>query len=100
EKDEVTWGKSELKVIFLPGHSPGHIGLYDPEQKILISGDVLFDGSIGRTDLPGGDMDTLIESIQQKLYKLPDDVIVYSGHGNPTTIGKEKISNPFCGLDS
>lgn len=100
EKDEVTWGKSELKVIFLPGHSPGHIGLYNPEQKILISGDVLFDGSIGRTDLPGGDMDTLIESIQQKLFILPDDVIVYSGHGNPTTIGKEKKSNPFCGLDS
>ncbi len=100
EKDEITWGKSELKVIFLPGHSPGHIGLYCPEQKILISGDVLFEGSIGRTDLPGGDMDTLIESIQQKLFILPDDVIVYSGHGNSTTIGKEKISNPFCGLSS
>lgn len=100
ENDEVTWGKSELKVIFLPGHSPGHIGLYNPEQKILISGDVLFDGSIGRTDLPGGDLDTLIESIQQKLFILPDDVTVYSGHGNPTTIGKEKKSNPFCGVGS
>ncbi|GAB1445892.1 MBL fold metallo-hydrolase [Flammeovirgaceae bacterium] len=100
EKDEVTWGKSQLKVIFLPGHSSGHIGLYNLEQKILISGDVLFDGSIGRTDLPGGDMDTLIDSIQQKLFILPDDVIVYSGHGDPTTIGKEKISNPFCALSS
>lgn len=98
EKDDVTWGDSELKVIFLPGHSPGHIGLYNAEQKILISGDVLFDGSVGRTDLPGGDMDTLIESIQKKLFVLPDDVTVYSGHGETTTIGKEKISNPFCGL--
>jgi len=60
---------------------------------------VLFDGSIGRTDLPGGDMDTLIESIQQKLFILPDEVKVYSGHGGTTTLGVEKVSNPFCALD-
>lgn len=100
EKDKVTWGKSEFDVIFLPGHSPGHIGFYNPDQKVLISGDVLFEGSVGRTDLPGGDMDTLIESIQEKLFILPDEVTVYSGHGNTTTLGEEKISNPFCALDN
>lgn len=100
EKDQVTWGKSQFDVLFLPGHSPGHLGFYNPDQKILISGDVLFEGSIGRTDLPGGDMDTLIESIQQKLFILPDEVIVYSGHGDTTSIGVEKVSNPFCALSS
>lgn len=100
ENDEVTWGNSSLDVLFLPGHSPGHIGLYHAEQKILISGDVLFEGSIGRTDLPGGDMDTLIDSIQQKLFILPDDVTVYCGHGPTTTIGVEKVSNPFCAIDT
>lgn len=100
ENNKVTWGKSELDVLFLPGHSPGHIGLYNPDQKILIGGDVLFEGSIGRTDLPGGDMDTLIDSIQQKLFILPDEVTVYSGHGNTTTLGEEKVSNPFCALDN
>lgn len=100
ERDEVTWGTSLLDVLHLPGHSPGHIGFYNAEQKFLISGDVLFEGSIGRTDLPGGDMDILIDSIQQKLFILPDDVIVYSGHGNTTTLGEEKVSNPFCALNS
>ncbi|HEY5692468.1 MAG TPA: MBL fold metallo-hydrolase [Cyclobacteriaceae bacterium] len=100
EKNEVTWGNSQFDVLFLPGHSPGHLGFYNPEQKILISGDVLFKDSIGRTDLPGGDMDTLIESIQQKLFILPDEVIVYSGHGDPTTIGIEKVTNPFCALST
>ena len=100
ENDEVTWGKSSLDVLFLPGHSPGHIGLYHAEQKLLISGDVLFEGSVGRTDLPGGDMDTLIDSIQQKLFILPDDVTVYCGHGATTIIGVEKVSNPFCALNT
>jgi len=100
ENDEVTFGNSQFDVLFLPGHSPGHIGLYNADQKILISGDVLFEGSIGRTDLPGGDMDTLIDSIQQKLFILPDDVTVYCGHGNTTKIGEEKVSNPFCALNS
>lgn len=100
EKDEVTWGKSQFDILHLPGHSPGHLGFYNAEQKILISGDVLFEGSIGRTDLPGGDMDTLIESIHQKLFVLPDDVTVYCGHGDTTSIGVEKVSNPFCALNS
>lgn len=94
--DKIEFGASSFEVIFLPGHSPGHVGFYHAGEKILLSGDVLFNGSIGRTDLPGGDFNTLIESIHQKLFVLPDDVVVYSGHGTPTTIGKEKVSNPFC----
>jgi hydroxyacylglutathione hydrolase len=96
--DVITWGKSRLDVIFLPGHSPGHLGFYSATQKILLSGDVLFDGSVGRTDLPGGDMDTLIQSIHSRLFVLPDEVVVHSGHGGETTLGKEKMSNPFCSL--
>jgi len=99
ERDEVTFGESKMNILFLPGHSPGHLGFYNQEEKILISGDVLFHGSIGRTDLPGGDMNTLISSIQQKLFALPDDVVVYSGHGPTTTIGEEKRSNPFCAIE-
>lgn len=98
EGDEVTFGKSKFSVLFLPGHAPGHIGFYNPSEKILISGDVLFRGSVGRTDLPGGNHETLINSIHQKLFVLPDDVVVYPGHGPTTTLGEEKISNPFCAL--
>ncbi|MDQ3143113.1 MAG: MBL fold metallo-hydrolase [Bacteroidota bacterium] len=90
ELDELTF-----EIIFTPGHSPGSICFYNKEANSLISGDVLFDGSIGRTDLPGGNYETLISSIQDKLMTLPDDTIVYSGHGPTTTIGKERISNPF-----
>lgn len=100
EGDDVTWGKSQLSVLFLPGHSPGHIALYNDEQRFVVAGDVLFQGSVGRTDLPGGDHDTLINSIQQKLFLLPDDVIVYCGHGPQTTLGEEKVSNPFCSIAS
>lgn len=100
ETDEITWGNSRLQILYLPGHAPGHLGFYNPTEKFIISGDVLFDGSIGRTDLPGGDMDTLIQSIQQNLFALPDDVIVYPGHGPETTIGKEKVSNPFCAISN
>lgn len=98
EGDALAWGKSEFKILFLPGHAPGHIGFYNASQKILISGDVLFQHSIGRTDLPGGDFNTLINSIRQKLFVLPDDVVVYCGHGRETTIGEEKMNNPYCGL--
>jgi glyoxylase-like metal-dependent hydrolase (beta-lactamase superfamily II) len=100
EHDEFRWGGSSFKVLFLPGHSPGHIAFYHAEQKILLGGDVLFQGSVGRTDLPGGDHATLIDSIQQKLFLLPDDVVVYCGHGPETTLGEEKMSNPFCALPS
>jgi len=97
--DSLAWGTSEFKILFLPGHAPGHIGFYNASQKILISGDVLFQHSIGRTDLPGGDFDTLINSIQKKLFVLPDEVVVYCGHGPETTLGEEKINNPYCGLN-
>ena len=95
EGDKVKFGNAELDVIFAPGHSAGHIVFVDTEQKFIIGGDVLFYGSIGRTDLPGGDYDTLINSIKTKLLPLADDFKVYSGHGQPTTIGFERENNPF-----
>jgi hydroxyacylglutathione hydrolase len=95
EKDTITFGNTKWNILFLPGHSPGHIGFYDGKEQILFSGDVLFQHSIGRTDLPGGNFDTLIKSIHQNLFSLPDKVVVYCGHGPSTTIGEEKISNPF-----
>jgi glyoxylase-like metal-dependent hydrolase (beta-lactamase superfamily II) len=98
EGDILKFGNTTFKILFLPGHAPGHVGFYNEEAKIILSGDVLFESSIGRTDLPGGNFETLIQSIQQKLFLLPDEVIVYPGHGMPTTIGKEKVSNPFCSL--
>jgi len=85
----------EIQVILAPGHSPGSICFYMPEQGDLIGGDVLFRGSIGRTDLPGGDTETLLTSIREKLWVLPDETVVYSGHGIKTTIGYEKRNNPF-----
>ncbi len=91
----VMLGEDELKVLFTPGHSPGHICFYCEAQQFIIGGDVLFKGSIGRTDLPGGDHDTLLHSIRQQLFTLPDEVVVYPGHGAPTTIGFEKKNNPF-----
>ncbi len=93
ENDLLEFGNTQLKVLFTPGHSPASISLYT--KGILIGGDVLFDNSIGRTDLPGGDHATLIKSIKEKLFVLPDDTIVYCGHGPETNIGKEKQFNPF-----
>jgi hydroxyacylglutathione hydrolase len=95
EGDIVKLGDDELEVLFTPGHSPGSICFYCRAQQFIISGDVLFRLSIGRTDLPGGDFDTLITSIREQLFTLPDEVIVYPGHGEPTTIGFEKKNNPF-----
>lgn len=92
---EIFLGKDKLEVLFTPGHSPGSISLYAAAERWIVAGDVLFEGSIGRTDLPGGDYNTLQQSIQQQLYTLPDDITVYAGHGNPTTIGQEKKSNAF-----
>jgi hydroxyacylglutathione hydrolase len=97
EGDIVHLGHEEFKVIFAPGHSPGSICFYSEKHKILWGGDVLFRESIGRTDLPGGDFDTLAHHIRTKLFVLPDEVTVYSGHGVPTTIGHEKKHNPFLG---
>lgn len=98
EGKDVLVGKTQLQVLFVPGHSPGHVAFYEPAQKILIGGDVLFYRSVGRTDLPGGNPDTLLASIHQKLFTLPDDVTVYPGHGPTTTLGEEKVSNPFCAI--
>lgn len=98
EGDVVTFGNQQLSVLFVPGHSPGHIALYHPLTKTLLGGDVLFENSIGRTDLPGGNFDTLIRSIHTKFFTLPDDVTVYCGHGPETTIGFEKRTNPFCAI--
>jgi glyoxylase-like metal-dependent hydrolase (beta-lactamase superfamily II) len=97
EGDSIFLGEDKLEVIEAPGHSPGSICFYCREQNFIISGDVLFESSIGRTDLPGGDYETLLNSIKQKLFVLPDDVIVYNGHGPQTTIGREKKYNPFVG---
>ena len=96
--DQVTFGNTTLDVLFTPGHSPASISFYNKEEGIIIAGDVLFQGSIGRTDLPGGDFKTLEESIKQKFYVLPDEVVVYPGHGPSTTLGIEKKTNPFVRL--
>jgi len=88
-------GEDQLEVLFVPGHCPGHIALYNPECGFVIAGDVLFQRSIGRTDLPGGDMSTLLASIKDVLFALPDGTLVYCGHGPTTTIGEEKRGNPF-----
>lgn len=95
EGDKITLGKYEFDCLLTPGHSPGSISFYNKENKLLISGDVLFYGSIGRSDLPMGDHETLINSIKGKLLVLEDDVKVYSGHGPATTIGFERTNNPF-----
>ncbi len=93
--DTISFGDDKLEVIHAPGHSPGSICFYCEEQKFIIGGDVLFNNSIGRTDLPGGSHTDLIKSIKEKLFALPDDVLVYSGHGPETSIGYEKRNNPF-----
>lgn len=97
-KDVVAFGEQKLQILFVPGHSPGHIAFYDEASKILVGGDVLFENSIGRTDLPGGNFNTLINSIHEKFFTLPDDVTVYCGHGEETSIGFEKRTNPFCAI--
>jgi glyoxylase-like metal-dependent hydrolase (beta-lactamase superfamily II) len=95
EGDVVKLGDGEMQVIFLPGHSAGSIAFYSKQQEFIVAGDVIFKQSIGRTDLPGGDFDTLMHSIKEKLFLLPDSTKIYAGHGFETTIGEEKISNPF-----
>jgi len=96
--DIVQFGNTSLKTLFTPGHSPGHLCFYSEKDEFLIGGDVLFNLSIGRTDLPGGDYDTLEKSIKTKLYTLPDNTTVYPGHGTHTTIGFEKKHNPFVNM--
>ena len=95
EGDIIKFGNSSLHTLHTPGHSPGSISYYNLEDKFIIGGDVLFYGSIGRTDLPLGHHETLIKSIKEKLFPLGDDMKVYSGHGMPTSIGFERMNNPF-----
>jgi hydroxyacylglutathione hydrolase len=86
---------ARLQVLWVPGHTPGHVAFYWAEAHSVFTGDALFAGSIGRTDLPGGDYDQLMASLRTSLLTLPDDTVVYPGHGPSTTIGEEKQSNPF-----
>lgn len=95
EGDVLSFGEIKLEVLFTPGHSPGHISFFHRESKQLFSGDVLFQGSIGRVDLPGGSYPVLMDNIINKVLPLGDDVVVYCGHGPYTTIGRERLSNPF-----
>jgi len=98
EGNSLSFGNSTLDIIYVPGHAPGHVAFVSKSDKFCIGGDVLFRGSIGRTDLPGGDFDTLIRSIHEQMFVLPDNTTVYCGHGPTTTIGEEKVSNPFCAI--
>ena len=93
--EEIKFGNSTLETIYAPGHSAGHVAFVNKDENICIGGDILFNGSIGRVDLPGGDYDTLISSIKNKLFVLSDSMVVYPGHGPTTTIREEKASNPF-----
>ena len=95
ENDRIRIGEDLLSIILAPGHSPAHLCIYSPDQHFLIGGDVLFRNSIGRTDLPGGNHEQLLQSIKNTIYTLPDETIVYAGHGPNTTVGHEKNTNPF-----
>ena len=95
EGDIVTVGNEKLDVYFCPGHTPGHIIFFNKKGNLALVGDVLFNGSIGRTDLPGGNPNELMESIKQKILPLPDNTTIYSGHGPKTILGDEKKKNPF-----
>ena len=98
EDSEIKFGNSSLEVLFTPGHANGSVCFYSPKDKFVITGDVLFNQSIGRTDLPTGDYDLLQKSIWEKLFTLPDETVAYPGHGPETTIGSEKVNNPFVAI--
>lgn len=98
ESTPIHLGEDKLEVLYTPGHSPASISFYSKEDDLLIAGDVLFRESVGRTDLPGGNPDILAHSIKTQFYTLPDETIVYPGHGIPTTIGHEKHHNPFISI--
>jgi glyoxylase-like metal-dependent hydrolase (beta-lactamase superfamily II) len=93
--EEVKFGSVILKALHVPGHSPGSLAFYSMKDEVVFTGDALFAGSIGRSDLPGGDHNTLIESIKRKLFTLPPSTVVYPGHGEETTIEREIKHNPF-----
>ena len=95
EGDVIKFGTHTLQVLFTPGHTPGHVSFYEAKVGVIFDGDVLFASGIGRTDLPGGDYETLMNSINEKLMVLPDETVVCSGHGAVTTIGQERAGNPW-----
>jgi hydroxyacylglutathione hydrolase len=95
DNEVLTVGGLELRSLYTPGHAPGHLAFYVEGEGMVLSGDALFAGSVGRVDLPGGSMEVLMRSIEQRLLTLPDETRVYPGHGPPTTIGEEKMNNPF-----
>ena len=95
EGQKIILGNNTLDIVFVPGHAPGHVAFISHQQKFVIGGDVLFEGSIGRTDLPGGSLEVLMQSIKNKFLVLDDAYVVYSGHGNETTIGRERKTNPY-----
>ena len=95
DNDTVQLNGIKLKVLAMPGHTPGGVGFYCQEEKLVIAGDSLFAGSVGRCDFPGGDMDSLLNSIRTRLFPMPDETKVYSGHGPITSIGQEKHTNPY-----
>ena len=99
ETEDLTIGKSALKFLFTPGHTPGEFCIYIPKIKTCITGDVLFFDSIGRTDLWGGNYETLLKSINEKILTLPDETIIYPGHGEQSTILREKKFNPFLQMN-
>jgi glyoxylase-like metal-dependent hydrolase (beta-lactamase superfamily II) len=95
EGDIISFGTYTFQVLFTPGHTPGHVSFYEAKAGVVFDGDVLFAGGIGRTDLPGGDYEALVASINDKLMVLPDETVVCSGHGPVTTIGRERATNPW-----
>ena len=95
--DSVGFGNVEMQMLHCPGHTPGHVVFFNDSARLALVGDVLFKGSVGRTDFPKGDFDTLINSIRRKLWPLGDDVTFISGHGPMSTFGEERLNNPFCG---
>ncbi len=95
EGDKICFGEQQLQVLYTPGHCDGSISLYHEAEKFVLCGDLIFEGSVGRTDLPTGNMTTLRNMIQQKIMTLPDEVTIYPGHGGCTTVGNEKAHNPF-----
>ena len=94
-RESIQFGETTLQIISTPGHTPGHVALFEPQSKVLFTGDTLFRESIGRTDLPGGDYPTIIKSILGKILPLGDEVVVYPGHGEKSNIGHESLYNPF-----
>jgi hydroxyacylglutathione hydrolase len=95
DEEVVKVGDLSFTALYTPGHAPGHLAFYSSDEGVVISGDALFAGSVGRVDLPGGSMEVLMQSINERLLTLPDETVVHSGHGPDTTIGEERAGNPF-----